>query len=1587
MRLREINQRIQSREMHVVVPSIANTVTDTLSTARSIPLATLEVPTRELLPDPESAGFWQELRNDLSRVGVQPQSFGNFLRHYDRNTMMAHADSLTSRSNTPYRELAIAYAQRAFSSPGHPTLEQFIASGFSPPEDKTDLQRVVEETRQLVRTKFESESSLRSTTLDKMRNPQFWGEFYQDLASTNPQVSFSVFIQYFRPGSSEVSSVTMGKYRTLHYDMYQANYRWNFEAQYKAETGQDVSFDSAHDVQQVFFEAAPPEVKLLLLERYPRIFGNFTEGIEVQQLLPREAQSIVDAISWLGEDSRDRVLEVLTKYVETKKADSPDFSLSQTDIKRLLDQAAGQSRAVISRTGIPTMEDLIRDTSSTFRLLSESRNQGENAEIGQLAEELVESLEASYIQPVLKSILYKPAALFWSTYINEHPEATTVPPETLINFLEIYTAEKIADLNLASEEQAVLDHFRAKILPGIFGQFAEIANYAPQISYFRQVDDEGNSKHLFFHQVEGIKMLIEREGGILADEPGTGKTITLALAALNSLDRKRIPADRPGRIMVVGTKTVIDNWEQELGAHIQTDDLEIVNVNFTKEQEGLDVGYSQRRRVEMLAQQLGSPNASKQILLVNYDLFRNPDFQRILSIYPVDSTIVDEAHNVKSRFMSSISEATVRDRSGSVVAQRTRGLYDLLRNSPDMSVFLATSTPFVKDFVEPLIMAHLASSGKLSAERITELKDDPVGTHRVLRTIMIRRRKDEIADMPPKETIFIPIDLQSLTDEDRASFYSMSAELMERHNNQFSRFYSMLSLEVQAKLPWLIEKVNEITADGRKVVIFTPFVNEKDSLAASISTAAVAGMLYESGITSVGILDGSLDEHQKLAVQEDFRRSGGIKVLVGNYLTAGESITLNSPTNRATDVIVFVGPNSISRYIQAVDRIHRFGQQEKVTIHVPFVTGDPLQRAEGTYDEQVVQRLIGELSTFGAVIDGLFFVESKDFYQEITQIEAKKIRGGVSFKADISKSGFTRPQRRVMREEGNLVESGAFKEASSTGGISDEAILYQSETGHSGETNFSWLRSGSRRNLTQDLEEKDVADIYFEQAGRYPLLSAAQERILFEHLRSGGTLDQLRKDERFAAEISPGDAEKVRDLLADSRAIQDVITYSNLKLVMANARRYRGLLPFLDLVQEGNAGLITAIDKFDHKRDFKFSTYATWWIKQFMSRAVANQSRLIRIPVHVNESLVKVAKISAGFYAEQGKNPSVDELRQLAATQGIPYSDINAAINVMRSGIGNVASLDTPVESDGDTTLGSFVSTGGMSLEESVVETIDEEDLKAEIEIALRENLDPRRREIIRMRFGLDGGGGKTLEEVGSEFGVTRERIRQLQEDALDVLRVDRRLWARHQGDMPGYAYHRSAEDTAFRMGLFRGYDKDEKSLDRKASPQPEGTKKEREDARSFRFGLRVIEHAKGEPRIWSNLSARGRSILSLYFNADTNPALARQRLSRIFRLSEDEIDNFVASSVEDLANLTGIPMQNGSLQLQQRRTAVLDSFIQDLATESPYLTNQETAEQATIKLGREVSIETISRAKKRLLNAGKIDNRILPIGDYRDAS
>ncbi|MCB9126586.1 MAG: RNA polymerase sigma factor [Ardenticatenales bacterium] len=290
------------------------------------------------------------------------------------------------------------------------------------------------------------------------------------------------------------------------------------------------------------------------------------------------------------------------------------------------------------------------------------------------------------------------------------------------------------------------------------------------------------------------------------------------------------------------------------------------------------------------------------------------------------------------------------------------------------------------------------------------------------------------------------------------------------------------------------------------------------------------------------------------------------------------------------------------------------------------------------------------------------------------------------------------------------------------------------------------------------IDSDDAVSLYLREVGSVPLLTGEQEVELARQF------DEGRKAQE---KIDAGDYESDDQLDLLRRQVRlgelarDHLTKANSRLVVSIAKKYMGQgVPFLDLIQEGNLGLMKAVDKFDYTRGFKFSTYATWWIRQAVTRAIADQGRTIRVPVHMSDRIRKLYRISREMEQSLGREPSPNEL---ASAMELSPQKIRWMLRISRRPL----SLEKPVGEDGDSELGSFLEDDDTP---SPPQSATHDLLRQELESAL-DSISPREARILRLRFGLIDGRAHTLEELGQKFGLTRERIRQIEGEALRRLR------------------------------------------------------------------------------------------------------------------------------------------------------------------------------------------------------------------------
>ena len=298
---------------------------------------------------------------------------------------------------------------------------------------------------------------------------------------------------------------------------------------------------------------------------------------------------------------------------------------------------------------------------------------------------------------------------------------------------------------------------------------------------------------------------------------------------------------------------------------------------------------------------------------------------------------------------------------------------------------------------------------------------------------------------------------------------------------------------------------------------------------------------------------------------------------------------------------------------------------------------------------------------------------------------------------------------------------------------------------------------------------EDPVRMYLKEIGKVPLLSAEEEIDLAQKMEAGAVAKEKiailkKRQETASAEEEEEIEEEIKSLQKDLNAGDEAkkrLAEANLRLVVSIAKRYvgRGML-FLDLIQEGNLGLIKAVEKFDYRKGYKFSTYAPWWIRQAITRAIADLARTIRIPVHMVETINKLIRVSRQLLQELGREPSPEEI---AAEMNMPVERVREILKISQEPV----SLETPIGEEEDSHLGDFIQDDNVPVPaDAAAFTL----LKEQLEEVLG-TLTEREQKVLTLRFGLEDGRARTLEEVGKEFNVTRERIRQIEAKALRKLR------------------------------------------------------------------------------------------------------------------------------------------------------------------------------------------------------------------------
>jgi RNA polymerase nonessential primary-like sigma factor len=290
----------------------------------------------------------------------------------------------------------------------------------------------------------------------------------------------------------------------------------------------------------------------------------------------------------------------------------------------------------------------------------------------------------------------------------------------------------------------------------------------------------------------------------------------------------------------------------------------------------------------------------------------------------------------------------------------------------------------------------------------------------------------------------------------------------------------------------------------------------------------------------------------------------------------------------------------------------------------------------------------------------------------------------------------------------------------------------------------------------------DLVRVYLNGIGRTALLTAAQEVELAKRIEAGVFAQHMLESDDT---LKGNSRAELQALVRDGHRAKNHLLEANLRLVVSLAKRYTGRgMPLLDLIQEGNLGLIRAVEKFDYTKGFKFSTYATWWIRQAITRGMADQSRTIRLPVHLVEQVNKLARIKRDLHQQLGREATHDEL---AKEVGLTPEKVSDLLDHARDPV----SLDMPVGSEEDAPLGDFIEDGeATDAESAVISGLLHDDLRRVLA-----TLDDREQSVIRLRYGLDDGQPHTLDQIGKRFGLSRERVRQIEREVMSKLRQGER--------------------------------------------------------------------------------------------------------------------------------------------------------------------------------------------------------------------
>ncbi len=387
-------------------------------------------------------------------------------------------------------------------------------------------------------------------------------------------------------------------------------------------------------------------------------------------------------------------------------------------------------------------------------------------------------------------------------------------------------------------------------------------------------------------------------------------------------------------------------------------------------------------------------------------------------------------------------------------------------------------------------------------------------------------------------------------------------------------------------------------------------------------------------------------------------------------------------------------------------------------------------KSNGGNDNSSIARLIqiGRNKTFITTNDILqFFPEAEEDIKQLEMVFAVLISAGIPYVEDAELMAHP-SEAELKKEEEKLKEE---EKAEEVQGPSPDDLSH--------------------------IETNDTIGLYFKEVSRVPLLTAKEEVSLAQRIESG----RLARAELARGNVSERRRVELRRLVEDGWSAREHLITANSRLVISIAKKYmnRGV-PFLDLIQEGNIGLMRATKKFEYRRGHKFSTYATWWIRQAISRAVADQGRTIRVPVHMGDQINKLLRIQHELTQHLDRKPNIEEL---AEALEVTPEKVEHMMRVARRPL----SLELPTDDEGDSTLGDFIEDEEIPLpDDTAIRNLLKENLLSELD-----SLPSREVRILQLRFGLLDGQAYTLEEVGRKMGVTRERVRQIQAQALSRLR------------------------------------------------------------------------------------------------------------------------------------------------------------------------------------------------------------------------